>query len=185
MQKSELNITQLLIDYSNGNKSVLSEILPLVYTELKKISSMYLKKEYDTNTLQTTELVHEAYLKLFGSQNLTWGNRAHFFAIAARSMRQILIDHARSKKSDKRGSGEKKISLEDNEIVINDEQIIDLNDALNKFEQIQERSSKVVELKFFAGLTFDEIALTLDISESTVRRDWNFAKLWLMREMKN
>lgn len=185
MQHSQNYITQLLNDYSSGNRIVLSEILPLVYDELRKISSKYLREEHRNHTFQTTELVHEAYLKLIGTENISWESRAHFFGIAANSMRQILVDYARKRNSIKRGSGENKISLNDVPTISieNDQQILALDDALKKLESVEERSSKIVELRFFSGLTIDEAAEVLNISAATAKRDWNFAKAWLYREI--
>ncbi|QQS35949.1 MAG: sigma-70 family RNA polymerase sigma factor [Ignavibacteriales bacterium] len=185
MQNSQIHITKLLNDYSNGNKLVLAEILPLVYNELRRISSKYLREEHRNHTLQTTELVHEAYLKLIGDENISWESRAHFFGIAAQSMRQILVDHARKRNSKKRGDGEQKISLDDSPtlLVESDEQIIALDDALKKLEAIDSRSGKIVEMRFFSGLSIEETAKALNISTSTAKRDWNFAKAWLYREI--
>ena len=177
--------TQLLNNYSQGDKFALEKILPLVYEELRTISSKYLRDEHRQHTLQTTELVHEAYLKLIGDEKLTWENRSHFFGIAARSMRQILVDYARKRKSQKRGSGETKLSLENAELVVgeSEEELINLNDALDKLEKLEERSCKIVELRFFSGLSIEETAKMLNISVGTVKRDWNFARAWLYREI--
>lgn len=179
------NITQLLNAASTGDNFAINNILPIVYNELRKISSKYLRDEYKKHTLQTTELVHEAYLKLIGNQNLAWESRAHFYGIAARSMRQILVDYARKKKSEKRGKGKTQLSLDNVNIVLSDsnEQILNLNEALTKLEQIEERSCKIVELRFFSGLSIEETAEMLNISVSTVKRDWQFAKAWLYREI--
>lgn len=179
------NITQLLNNATNGDEFALERILPLVYNELRTISSKYLRDEYKKHTLQTTELVHEAYLKLIGSENLTWESRSHFFGIAARSMRQILVDYARKKKASKRGSGETLISIDKAEFILNDseEQIINLDEALNQLELLDERSCKIVELRFFSGLSIEETAQMLNVSPATVKRDWNFAKAWLYREI--
>lgn len=179
------NITILLNQVTKGDNIALDEILPIVYNELRKISSKYLRNEYRKHTLQTTELVHEAYIKLIGSENLTWESRAHFYGIAARSMRQILVDYARKKKSLKRDEGKTQLPLEEANIIVgeSEEQILNLNDALNKLEALGERSSKVVELRFFSGLSLEETAEVLNISVATVKRDWKFAKAWLYREM--
>ncbi len=179
------NVTQLLNQVSNGDELALDSILPLVYNELRKISSKYLRDEYRQHTLQTTELVHEAYIKLIGSNSLSWESRAHFYGIAARSMRQILVDYARKRKSQKRGNGETLLPLENANFVIgeSEEQILDLNDALNKLETLEERTSKIVELRFFSGLSIEETAQLLNISPATVKRDWKFAKAWLYREI--
>lgn len=185
MQNPQSHITRLLNDYSDGNKQLLVEILPLVYNELRRISSRYLREEHRNHTFQTTELVHEAYLKLIGNENISWESRAHFFGIAARSMRQILVDHARKRNAVKRGSGDKKLSLEEAATITaeNDEQILALDGALNKLETLDERSGKIVEMRFFSGLTLEETAEALKISTSTAKRDWNFAKAWLYREI--
>lgn len=179
------NITILLNQVTKGDNIALDEILPIVYNELRKISSKYLRNEYRKHTLQTTELVHEAYLKLIGSNQLSWESRYHFFRIAAKSMRQILVDYARKKKSLKRGEGKTQLPLEEANIIVgeSEEQILNLNDALNKLEALGERSSKVVELRFFSGLSLEETAEVLNISVATVKRDWKFAKAWLYREM--
>jgi RNA polymerase sigma factor (TIGR02999 family) len=179
------DITQMLNAASTGDSIALDNILPIVYNELRKISSKYLRDEYKKHTLQTTELVHEAYIKLIGDQNLAWESRAHFFGIAARSMRQILVDYARKKKSDKRGKGKTQLSLDDVNFILTDseDQILNLNEALTKLEKIEERSCKIVELRFFSGLSIEETAEMLNISVATVKRDWQFAKAWLYREI--
>jgi RNA polymerase sigma factor (TIGR02999 family) len=184
---SEQKITLLLEDCINGKKGAIDELLPHVYNELRKISSKYLRDEYRNHTLQTTELVHEAYIKLVGDQNINWQNRAHFFGIAAQSMRQILVDHARKRKSLKRGEGIANISLDEVFEISEktDDQIIALDEALKKLETIEERSSKIVELRYFSGLTIEETAEVLNISPATAKRDWNFAKAWLYREIVN
>ncbi len=185
MQYQKNNITRFLNEYSEGNKQLLVEILPLVYNELRRISSRYLREEHRNHTFQTTELVHEAYLKLIGNENISWESRAHFFGIAAKSMRQILVDHARKRNAVKRGSGEKKLSLEEAATISteSDDQILSLDNALNKLESLDERSGKIVEMRFFSGLTIEETAQALNISQSTAKRDWNFAKAWLYREI--
>ncbi len=186
MQRIEShNITQLLNQASNGNNLALEDILPLVYNELRKISSKYLSGEYRKHTLQTTELVHEAYLKLVGSNPLSWESRAHFYGIAAKSMRQILVDYARKRKSKKRGEGKTLLHLDNANFVVgeSEERILSLNDALNKLETLEKRSSKIVELRFFSGLSIEETAELLNISVATVKRDWKFAKAWLYREI--
>jgi len=184
--KSPQNITVMLNDLSNGNTLVIEQILPLVYDELRKISSKYLSDEYRKHTFQTTELVHEAYIKLIGNQGISWQSRAHFYGIAARTMRQILVDYARKRKSLKRGSGKTDFSLDNTQIVAgeSDEQILALDEALKKLENVEERSSKIVELRYFSGLTIEETAELLNISAATVKRDWQFAKAWLYREIQ-
>lgn len=181
------NFTRLIQEYSKGNKLVLNQILPLIYDELRRISSRYLREEYRNHTLQTTELVHEAYLKLIGDQNISWENRAHFFGIAAQSMRQILVDHARKRNAKKRGGGKSNLSLEEVFTISEkvDDQILVLDEALKRLEKVDERSCKIVELRYFSGLTIEETAKVLNISASTAKRDWNFAKAWLYREIQN
>lgn len=184
-QSKNQNITKLLNEVTNGDLFQLEKVLPLVYNELRIISSKYLRDEYRKHTLQTTELVHEAYIKLIGDEKLSWENRAHFFGIAARSMRQILVDYARKRKAVKRGSGQTKIELDKVEFMLTDseEQILLLDDALEKLEELDERASKIVELRFFSGLSIEETANMLNVSAATVKRDWSFAKAWLYREM--
>ncbi len=186
MQYNSSELTRLLNESVTGNKSSLDKVLPIVYDELRVISSKYLRGEYRHHTLQTTELVHEAYLKLIGDQNISWESRAHFFGIAAKSMREILVDYARKRNSKKRGEGVPALSLED-VLYISDKydyQILALDEALKKFETLEERSSKIVELRYFAGLTIEETADVLNISPATVKKDWNFAKAWLYREIQ-
>lgn len=180
-------ITQLLQKISKGNYEALDNLLPMVYNELRKIASKYLNSEYKKRTIQTTELVHEAYLKLIGQKKLSLENRVHFFRAVAKSMRQILVDNARKRNAVKRGSGKTKISL-DNAAVISpqsDDDILALNEALTKLDSFDERLSRIVELRFFTGLTIKETAELLSVSETTVKRDWNFARAWLYREIEN
>jgi RNA polymerase sigma factor (TIGR02999 family) len=183
---SQQNITLMLNELSNGNTLAIEQILPLVYDELRKISSKYLSDEYRKHTFQTTELVHEAYIKLIGNQQISWQSRAHFFGIAAKTMRQILVDYARKRNSQKRGSGKTKLSLDDAQLVASesDDQILALDEALKKLENIEERSGKIVELRYFSGLTIEETAELLNISSATVKRDWQFAKAWLYKEIQ-
>lgn len=181
------NITILLEDCVKGRKGAVDELLPHVYSELKKISSKYLRDEYRNHTLQTTELVHEAYIKLVGDQNIEWQSRAHFFGIAANSMRNILVDHARKRKSLKRGEGKENLSLDDvfNLSEKSDDQLLALDDAMKKLEKVEERSCKIIELRYFSGLTIEEAAEVLNISPATAKRDWSFAKAWLYREIQS
>lgn len=187
MQNQQSYITRLLNDYSGGNKNVIVDILPLVYNELKRISSKYLRDEHRNHTFQTTELVHEAFIKLIGNENISWESRAHFFGIAAQSMRQILVDYARKRNAIKRGSGKVPLQIDDAIMEISqqsDDQILALDEALNSLAQLEERSSKIVELRFFSGLTIEETAEVLSVSPATVKRDWNFAKAWLYNHMQ-
>ena len=184
LEPSQLNITLLLEDCVNGKKNAVNELLPLVYNELKRISSKYLHEEYRNHTLQTTELVHEAYIKLVGGQEINWQNRGHFFGIAANSMRQILVDYARKRNSQKRGEGKTHLSLENaGDIAFESEDIIALDEAMKKLEAFDPDLSKVVELRFFAGLNVEETSKVLDRSASTVKREWSLARAWLFREL--
>ena len=179
------NNTSLLINVSSGDKEALNRFLPMVYNELRRLASGYLRAEYGSRTIQTTELVHEAYIKLIGGQNISWQNKAHFFGIAANSMRQILVDLARKRKSQKRGGNQTKISLFEGLIIMDDsdDKLLALDEALKKLETLDERLSKVVELRYFSGLTINETAEVLNTSASTVKREWNLAKAWLYREL--
>lgn len=185
-EPNKQEVTVLLSRLSQGDKSVLDQLLPVVYKELKKLSSIYLHKEYQNHTLQTTELVHEAYIKLVSQENVSWENRAHFFGIAANSMRQILVDYARKKKADKRGGGAYRMSLDEVSLFYNsmDDQMIQLDEALNKLDAFDNRMSRIVELRYFTGLTIEETAKVLDLSPATVKREWNLAKAWLYREIE-
>jgi len=170
------NITRLLNDYSSGNRDVLNDILPVVYNELRRISSKYLREEYHNHTFQTTELVHEAFIRLTGNENLSWQNRAHFFGIAAQSMRQILVDHARKRNAKKRGGGAANISLDDVlEISENsDETILALDEALKKLESLEERISRIVELRFSEHGLQEENLLSVILNRKNIRMQKNY-----------
>ena len=178
-------VTKLLEAYSNGNREVLDELLPLVYDELRRLAHNYLRRERAEHTLQTTALVHEAYLKLIDQHSVDWKNRAQFFALSAQAMRRILLDNARKHISAKRGKGEK-ISLEDApEISVEpDENLIALDSALQELEQLDVKQSKIIELRYFGGLTIEETAEVMKISPATVKREWTFARAWLYQRMK-
>jgi len=178
-------ITQLLIDWSNGDQDAVEQLFALVYEELRRLAHRYMRREYPGHTLQTTAVVNEAYLRLIDQKHVQWQNRAHFFAIAARMMRRILITHAQSHAYAKRGGGAIKVSL-DQAAVLSPEragELIALDEALTGLAAIDVRRSQVVELRFFGGLSNEEIAEVLKISPNTVMRDWNVAKAWLYREM--
>jgi RNA polymerase sigma factor (TIGR02999 family) len=178
-------VTQLLIDWSNGDQDAVEQLFALVYEELRRLAHRYMRRECAGHTLQTTAVVHEAYLRLIDQKHVQWQNRAHFFAIAARMMRRILITHAQSHAYAKRGGGAIKVSL-DQAAVLSPEragELIALDEALNGLAAIDVRRSQVVELRFFGGLSNEEIAEVLKISPNTVMRDWNVAKAWLYREM--
>ncbi len=187
MEKSETPITQVLVELRSGNHGAMEELLPLVYNELHNLARMYMGRERANHTLQPTALVHEAYLRLIGQKEIDWQSRSHFFGVSARLMREILIEYARSKNSLKRG-GEFKTLIELDEAVSFDDShqidIIAVDDALRKLEQLDERQSKVVEMKFFGGMTLEEIGEVLDISRATVKREWASAKLLLSQILK-
>ena len=175
------DVTQMLISYGNGDRAVLDALLPVVYDELRIIARGYLKKERPDHTLQPTGLVHEAYLRLINQQRVDWRNRAQFFGLAASMMRRILVNHAESKGAQKRGGGNNRVSLDDVAVVF-DEQPLDLlalNEALEQLAAIDKLKSQIVELKFFGGLTIDEIAEVTKISTASVEREWAFARGWL------
>jgi len=179
-------ITQRLVDWSNGDQAALDEVLPLVYDELRRLADSYLRRERPDHTLQPTALVHEAYLRLIGQKNLSWQNRAHFFGIAARVMRQILVNHALNRNADKRGGHLHKVSLDEavNFFAERDVNLMALNRALDELEALDPRQSQIVELRFFGGLSIEEAAEVLGISPATVKRDWSIAKLWLHRAIE-
>ncbi len=183
--QTQENNSTLLTNVCSGNREALDEFLPLVYNELRRLASNYLRAEYGNRTIQTTELVHEAYIKLIGGQDISWQNKAHFFGIAANSMRQILVDLARKRKSLKRGGNQTKVSLFDDLVIMDesDEKLLALDEALKKLETLDERLCKIVELRYFSGLTIEETAEVLSTSSSTVKREWNLAKAWLYREL--
>jgi len=183
--QNQENNAALLASVSKGDKEALNQLLPLVYNELRRLASSYLHAELNNRTIQTTELVHEAYIKLIGGKNVSWQNKEHFFGIAANSMRQILVDLARKRSSQKRGSYYTRISLVDDLVVIDDtdDKLLALDEALKKLEVFDERLCKIVELRYFSGLTINETAEVLNISDSTIKREWNVAKAWLHREL--
>jgi RNA polymerase sigma factor (TIGR02999 family) len=178
-------ITFLLVDWSKGDRQALERLMPLVYDELRRMAHNHLRRQPPNHTFQTTELIHEAYLKLAKSEAPEWQNRAHFFGVAAKAMRHILVDYARSKQSQKRGGALDRVSLLDNTAVVTGRsaELIALDDSLKELESMDERKSRVVELKFFGGLKMDEIAEVLGVSEETVKRDWRFARNWLLNEL--
>jgi RNA polymerase sigma factor (TIGR02999 family) len=185
MLQSPQNVTQLLIEGSKGNKEALDHLLPIVYDELRRQAARYLRREAPGHTLQTTALIHEAYIRLIDQRNVQWQNRAQFFGIAAQLMRRILVDHARTKKRAKRGGSNLRVSLNDALAVTKDSELdlIALDQALERLAQIDPQQSRVVELRFFSGLSVEETAEVLDVSPATVKRDWSVAKAWLHREI--
>ncbi len=179
------DITLLLVDWSKGNEMALDQLMPLVYDELRRMASGYMRRQPSGHTFQTTELIHEAYLKLAKHDEQNWQNRAHFFGVAAKAMRHILVDHARSTHSKKRGGWQERVTLTDDmaATAFRSDKIVELDDALNGLAALDERKGRVVELKYFGGLTTEEIAEVLKVSIDTVKRDWNFARNWLLREL--
>jgi RNA polymerase sigma factor (TIGR02999 family) len=179
------HVTQLLLAWRQGNQSAFEELIPLVYDELRRLAHRQLRSERPNHTLQTAELVHETYLRLVDSSRVNWQNRAHFLAVAAQSMRRILVDAARSRQSLKRGGDQTRVAL-DAELTIAGAANVDvvaLDDALEALSLADQRKSRVVELRFFGGLSVDETAEVLDISPETVMRDWKVAKAWLFKEL--
>lgn len=179
------NITELLVGYGRGDKESLDQLMPIVYDELRRQAARYLRRERPGNTLQTTALIHEAYVRLVDQRNVQWQNRAHFFGIAAQLMRRILVDHARTKKRAKRGGSDIRVSLGDATVAVKgqDLDVVALDEALERLAQIDAQQSRVVELRFFSGLTVEETAEVMGISNATVKRDWSMAKAWLHREL--
>lgn len=178
-------VTGLLVDWGNGDKAALDKLMPLVYDELRRLARYYIRRERAGQTLQTTALVNEAYLRLVDQRNVRWQNRAHFFAIAAQLMRRILVDKARKRYNAKRGGNLRKVSLDGVAVLSGerDADLIALDEALIDLEAMDSRKSKIVELRFFGGLNIEEAAEALSISPATVQREWSVAKAWLYREI--
>lgn len=183
------NVTQMLANWRNGDSAALNELLPVIYDELRQLAAGYLRRESAGHTLQATALVNEAYLRLVDQTQVNWQNRAHFFGAAANLMRQILIQHARAKHAEKRGGDAQKLYLDevsglvDNLVKEQNLDLLALDDALNRLATIAPQQSRVVELRFFAGLSIEETAEALGISPATIKREWNMAKAWLHREL--
>jgi RNA polymerase sigma factor (TIGR02999 family) len=179
-------VTQLLADWRRGDSAALEQLMPIVYDELHRIAVAYLSRERFNHTLQATALVHEAYLQLVDERQVDWQNRAHFFGAAARLMRRILVDYARARNAAKRGGGDYRMTLSEPQggYELPDVDVILLDAALNELEVLDRQQSRVIELKFFGGLSIEETAEVLAISTATVKRDWLMAKLWLRRRMK-
>ena len=179
------DVTRLLLDWGKGDKLALDALTPVLYDELRRLADSYLRRERSDHTLQATALVHEAYMKLADQTQLEWRNRAHFFGIAAQVMRHILVDHSRSHRAAKRGSGSPKVPLEEG-LVVSQERaadIVALDDALKTLAKLDERKSRIIELKYFGGLTVEEMAEVLGISVATIGRELRMAQAWLHREM--
>ena len=180
------DITQLLKDWSEGNQTALDKLMPLVYDELRRQASRFLRNERKHHTLQTTALIHEAYLKLLGNNQIEWQNRNHFFALASTAMRRILVDYARERHREKRGGLAENLPLDEALQISANEKSVDLialDEALNRLAKLDARQAQVVELRYFSGLSNDETAEVLGVSNATVRLDWNLAKAWLKQEI--
>ncbi len=177
--------TQVLVDYAGGNAAAASRLLPLVYDELRALAAHYMRNERPDHTLQPTALVHEVYLRLIDASRVDWRGKTHFFALAARQMRRILVEHARAHRASKRGGGARKVTL-DEAVAITPNGVLDvlaLDAALDRLAQESSRQVKVVELRFFGGLSVEETAHILEVTDRTVQRDWRVAKAWLSREL--
>ena len=200
---SDNRVTQLLVEWSAGNEGALEELMPLVYEELRRLAQQHLRRERPEHTLQRTALVNEAFLRLVNQQNVRWQSRGQFLGLASRLMRRILVDHARGQHAAKRGSGVKALSLEETAAAFGEDggedgqrlgdalaaaedpavDIVAIDAALTRFEGHDPRQSRIVELRFFGGLTIEDIAAMLEISEATVKREWVLARAWLYREL--
>jgi RNA polymerase sigma-70 factor, ECF subfamily len=179
------NITQLLVAWSEGDQTALEQLIPLVYQELHQQAERYMQQERPGHPLQATALVHEAYLRLIDYREMHWQNRAHFFAVAAQLMRRILVEHARAQRAIKRGGEMRQVSLVEAEAATEKRipDLMALDDALNDLAALDPRQSRVVELRFFGGLSLEEIAEVLKVSVGTVRRDWSMAQAWLYTQL--
>ena len=179
------DVTRLLVRWSEGDKAALEELMPLVYNELRRLANYYLQRERKDHTLQSTALVHEAFLRLIDQREVRWQNRAHFFGVASQMIRRILVDHARAHQTAKRGGGAYTLALDD---ALGAEQkrdldVVALDDALNSLADLDPQQARIVELRFFTGLTIEETAEAVGVSPATVKRDWNTAKACLFREL--
>ena len=185
MRPSPAEVTQLLVDWSQGNQEARDQLMPVVYDELRHLAHYYLSRERPQHTLQATELVHEAYLQLVDQRNVQWQNRAHFFGIAAQLMRRILAEYARSRVAAKRGGGEPRLSLDEDAgwFAERGVDLVAVDEALTRLASIDPQQSRLVELRFFGGLTVEETAEVLGVSPRTVKREWRTAKAWLGREL--
>lgn len=185
MNQSPVDVTLVLKELSNGNQDALAELIPVVYDELRRLAAYYLRRERSNHTLQATALVHEAYLRLVDQRHVDWKNRNHFFGVAAQLMRRVLLMHAREHQAAKRGGGAQKISLDETAILspAQAEQLVFLDELLNQLASLDPQQERIVELRFFAGMSVEETAELMGISTATVKRDWVMAKAWLVREM--
>ncbi len=179
-------ISRILKDWGGGSQEAFDQLIPLVYDELRRQAARYLRRERPGHTLQTTALIHETYLKLVGQKNVDWQNRAHFYGIAAQAMKRILVDHARARHREKRGGAAENLPLDEARFVAAGQEKVDLiamDEALTRLAQFDPQQARLVELKFFAGLSIEDIAETLRLSPATVKREWRSAKAWLYQEI--
>jgi RNA polymerase sigma factor (TIGR02999 family) len=185
MIPDKVEITGLLRRWSGGDKAALDELAPLVYTELRRLAHRQLRREYANPTFESTELVHEAYLRMVDQSRAQWQDRRHFYAVSSQIIRRILVDNARSRLRGKRGGGLPRLALDESIDMAQERslELVALDDALNGLAQLDPRQARIVELRFFAGLSIDETAEALEISKATVNRDWVTARAWLLREL--
>jgi len=179
-------VTDLLLRWSNGDAGALDQLTPVIYDDLRRLARSLLSQERPDHTLSATALVHEAYLKLIDQRRVQWHNRAHFFGAAAHVMRRVLVDHARARASSKRGGSAVKIAMDDSLAIVDalSEDLLDLDAAIDALAAVDGRKARVVEMKFFAGMTSQETAEALHVSDATVERDWTLARAWLIKTMK-
>jgi RNA polymerase sigma factor (TIGR02999 family) len=185
MASSPRSVTQLLIDWREGDETALNELIPIVYDELRRMAHRYMRQERPGHTLQTTALINEAYIRLVDHKGIRWKNRAHFYGVAAQAMRRVLVDYARTRGSAKRWGGMRRVDLDEAAAVAKKqaEDLLALDDALTKLASIDPRKSMIVEMKYFGGMTAEEIAEAIGVSVPTINREWNPAKAWLLREL--
>ncbi|MDQ1474101.1 MAG: hypothetical protein QOJ99_5581 [Bryobacterales bacterium] len=178
-------VTALLVNWSNGDQHALEELMPLVYNELRRLAGSHLRRERSDHTLQSTALVHEAFLRLVNQRDVHWRSRAHFYGIAAQMIRRILVDHARSQQAGKRGAGAIKLELDEAMAISHQKEVdlVGLDEALERLAALDERQGRIVELRFFAGLSVEETAEVMNLSPATVKREWSSARAWLYREI--
>jgi len=187
MAANPREITELLVSWSNGSPTAFEDLVTLIYPELRRLARRHMRQEDPGHTLQTSALINEAYLRLVNQRDVAWQDRAHFFAVAAQVMRRILIDHARRHHAAKRGAGAQVVALDDMEAMSRERaaEFVALDEALVKLAGIDERKSRIVELRFFGGLTVEEVADVLTLSPITIKREWRSARAWLQRELSN
>ncbi len=185
--QTQPNITEILDRWSNGEQSALDELVPLIYKELRRLAGNYIRRERHSHTLQPTALINEVFLRLIDQENIKWQNRAHFFGIAARLMRRILVDHARVHQAAKRGGGQYSLSLSKADRVASQSSVnlLTLHLTLQRLEELDQQQSQIVELRFFGGLTIAETAEVLSVSHATIEREWKMARAWLRHELES